>query len=206
MDVDAAASGDRSLMERIHASDRSALDELLRKHWAPLVAYAERLLPNRDDAEDVVQETMLRVWRNRAHWTPTERLRSLLFRITRNLAINERRRGRVRERYRDDAANRAAAPRVDTPLHLLEREELRAAVAHALEAVPPRRREVFVLAWYHGHSYREIAEIMDISPQTVANQMSAALEDLRRLLRPQIALMMHGQPRLVREDDGLSLH
>jgi RNA polymerase sigma-70 factor (ECF subfamily) len=188
-------------MERIHVSDRSALDELLHKHWAPLVAYAERLLYNRDDAEDVVQETMLRVWRNRAHWTPTERLRSFLFRITRNLAINERRRGRVRERYRADTAHHAPEPRVETPLHLLEREELRAAVAHALEAVPPRRREVFVLAWYHGHTYREIAEIMDISPQTVANQMSAALEDLRRLLRPHIALMTRGQLRLVREGD-----
>jgi RNA polymerase sigma-70 factor, ECF subfamily len=201
-DADESADGDRSLMERVHADDRSALDELLRRHWAPLVAYAERLLPSRDDAEDVVQETMLRLWHTRGDWTPTERLRSFLYRITRNLAINERRRGRVRDRYRDDPANQPAA-RPDSPLQLLERQEIRDAFAHALDTLPPRRREVFVLGWYHGHSYREIAEIMDISPQTVANQMSSALDDLRRVLRPQLdALMTQGQLRLVRRVDG----
>jgi RNA polymerase sigma-70 factor (ECF subfamily) len=79
------------------------------------------------------------------------------------------------------------AKRATTPLELAERAELREVLTKAVDALPPRRREVFVLARFHGRSYRDIADIMDISPQTVANQVSAAVRDLRRRLRPEMA-------------------
>lgn len=186
----------RSLMERLAAGDDSAFDALVRQHWVALVAYADRILGSRDAAEDVVQETMLRVWQQRATWTPTDRLRSLLYRITRNLSLNERRNAKVRERRGAPGSDFDARPS-ESPLELVERREIRDAVARALDSLPPRRREVFVLSRYHGHSYREIAEIMDISPQTVANTMSAALDELRVLLRPQLeSLLAHDGPRI----------
>lgn len=188
-------SKERSLMERLRSGDDSAFTELMQAYWAPLVAYADRLLSSRDAAEDVVQDTMLRVWERRAEWTPTDRLRSLLYRITRNLSLNERRRARVRNVHRALSADLEAWP-PESPLELLERREIRDALAHALDALPARRREVFVLSRYHGHDYRGIAEIMDISPQTVANTMSAALDDLRSLLRPRLdAFLTRGQLR-----------
>jgi RNA polymerase sigma-70 factor (ECF subfamily) len=55
-------------------------------------------------------------------------------------------------------------------------------VESAITALPERRREIFVLSRYHGLSYREIAEVLEISPQTVANQLSAALATLRESL------------------------
>ena len=67
-------------------------------------------------------------------------------------------------------------------LELVEQAEERAAVERAIAALPPRRREIFILVRVHGLSYGEVAEILQISPQTVANQMSAALTTLRRLL------------------------
>jgi RNA polymerase sigma-70 factor (ECF subfamily) len=81
----------------------------------------------------------------------------------------------------------SATKRATTPLELAERAELREVLIKAVDALPPRRREVFVLARFHGRSYRDIADIMDISPQTVANQVSAAVRDLRRRLRPEMA-------------------
>lgn len=199
-DTDRSA-GERSLMERVHAGDPSALDQLLEQYWTPLVAYAARLLYSRDAAEDVVQETVLRVWRGRTQWTPTERLESFLYRITRNLALNERRRSRVRERYRERAL-RDPGCGVATPVETTERTEIREAIARALEMLPPRRREVFILARYHGHTYREIADIMEISPQTVANQMTAALEELRHHLHPHIDdLRNQGHIRLVQDPE-----
>lgn len=197
-------TGDASLAERLRARDRSALDEIMALYWQPLVAYAERLVASRDAAEDIVQETMVRLWAAHADWTPADRLRGLVYRIARNLALNERRRVRVRERH-DDAARALAGPPPRTPLEDTERAEIRSAVAQALDALPARRREVFILGWYHGHSYREIAEIMDISPQTVANQMSAALNDLRGQLRPRLdALLARGRIQLVRDDGPAS--
>jgi len=58
----------------------------------------------------------------------------------------------------------------------------RAAIERAIAQLPARRREIFLLVRVHGLPYREVAELLEISPQTVANQMSAALAQLRQLL------------------------
>ena len=72
----------------------------------------------------------------------------------------------------------------DTPERDVELAQLEDAVAAAVEALPPRRREVFRLARERGFSYPEIAEITELSRQTVANHMSLAFSDLRVMLRP----------------------
>jgi RNA polymerase sigma-70 factor, ECF subfamily len=66
----------------------------------------------------------------------------------------------------------------------VEENELLRYFERAVSHLPPRRQEIFVLARAHGLSHQEIAEVMKISPQTVANQMSAALADLRQALGP----------------------
>lgn len=177
-------SRDHLLMRRLHAGDVAALDEVLQEYWHPLVSYAAGILSDRDDAEDVVQEVMLRVWRRRGEWTPTSHLRAFLYRLTRNQALNARSsRKAARERWRT-AEEREPREGVPTPLEVTEGWILWERVEAVLEALPPRRREVFILARYHGHSYREIAEVLDVAPQTVANHMTAALEDLRNAIRP----------------------
>lgn len=188
----------RSLMERVHAGDPCALDEILQRYWWPLVSYATRLLSDRDAAEDVVQEAMLRLWERRREWTPTQRLQGFLYRITRNLALNEHEKKEVRRAWAESPRGEPPRP-VPTPLELTERAELRRLLDRLVDKLPPKRREVFILARYHAHAYREIAEIMDISPQTVANQMSAALDELREALRPQIdAFLARGPLRVIR--------
>jgi RNA polymerase sigma-70 factor, ECF subfamily len=175
--------GELCLMQRVQAGEPAALDEVLKSYWPLLVAYADRFLHDPDAAEDLVQEVFLRFWERRGEWTASERLSSFLYRITRNLALNECRRLRIRLRWLE-RRRRDETPRVITPIHDLEFTELGIAVEKAIEALPPRRREVFVLARLHDLSYSEIAEVMGISPQTVANQMSAALADLRQSLKP----------------------
>lgn len=176
---------DHELMERVHAGDVEAFDELLGRYWPPLVAYAARLVGSRDAAEDVVQETMVRVWEQRAEWTPGRHLRAFLYRITRNRALNEQAKGRVRREWAERERHRPR-PTEPSPPEIAEQNALRESIERAIEALPDRRREVFVLARYHGHSYSEIAELMGISRQTVANQMSAALDQLRTTLKPRL--------------------
>jgi RNA polymerase sigma-70 factor (ECF subfamily) len=66
----------------------------------------------------------------------------------------------------------------------VEHEELGRIIARAVDALPPRRRDVFVLVRYHGLSYREAAQVLDLAPQTVANHLSMALANLRDSLAP----------------------
>ncbi len=72
------------------------------------------------------------------------------------------------------------------PLTRVQESELRAAARDAVEALPRRRREIFRLVRQRGLSYREAAETLGISPKTVANQMSLAMNNLRSALEPHL--------------------
>ena len=154
------------------------MDELLREFWEPLVSYAQEIVSGRDQAEDVVQEVILRIWERRNDWTPTDRLQTFLYRATRNEALNER---RTRHRFLDRI--KIPRPTAPDPAEVSEEALLARNVRAAIDDLPTRRREIFILARFHGQSHREIAEILDISPQTVSNPMSPALTQLRTALQ-----------------------
>lgn len=172
------------LLGRMRGGDADALDHALRLYWPSLVSYLERWTGSPDFAEDVAQQAFLRLWDRRAEWRLAGSVRALIFRIARNLAISEYR--RLDARTRAEASYATDRPdRIDpSPLDVLESRRLEAALEREIGALPERRREAFILRHIHGLSYREIAEIMGISEQTVANQLSRAVVALRRALAP----------------------
>lgn len=179
----ASATSEQALLRRLRQDDESALDLVLQQYWDELVAYLSRWLGSTDDAEDVAQQTFLRLWDRREQWNPGGgSLRALLFRIARNLAISEQRSRNARTRAIVRATRDRAAGWVPTPLESLENQRLGRRLEQAIAALPDRRREVFVLRCVHDLSYREIAEVMGIAQQTVANQLSRALATLRQSL------------------------
>jgi RNA polymerase sigma-70 factor, ECF subfamily len=176
------AAGADSL-DRLRRGEPEALDELLRGYWQALVLYAGHLSEGElDAAEDLVQEAFMRLWERRSSWRPGSDPAAVLYTIVRNLALNERRTRRTRALILRRVTLPPAAP--PTPGEELENGELARAIREAIEALPTRRREVFLLARFHGLSYAQIAETMAVSPQTVANHMSAALAALRARLGP----------------------
>jgi RNA polymerase sigma-70 factor (ECF subfamily) len=171
---------DAELVIRLRRGDTVALDLVLRRYWPPVVAYLVRLVGTRDAAEDIAQQAFCRLWDRRASWHDAGSLRGLLYRIARNLAISDRRHLDAEAR---SAAGLADVARVNpTPLQLLEDKLLRREVERAISRLPERRREVFVLRCVHDLSYKEIADVMGTSTQTVANQLSHALATLRQSL------------------------
>lgn len=169
------------MMASLRAGDPDALQWLVEQYWQELVIYVRRLLDDKDAAEDVVQEAFVRLWEQRARWWASTVPRAVLYRIARNLALNEIKAEGFRERQLRLQHRWLGAP-LQTPIQVLECEELHQAVIQAVHGLPTRRREVFVLARFHGLTYREIAETLDIAPQTVANQMTAALATLHGAL------------------------
>ena len=182
-DLDARRVDDLALMSRLRADDVSALDELISRYWRPLILYVHEIVGAVDAAEDVVQEVFIRVWARRSEWRPSGSVRSFLYRIARNLALNERRAVRVRELWSHrQRAERAGAS--VTPLSLVETREVAERVRRAIAALPARQREILTLARFHGLSHQQIAEVLGISPNTVANHIRGAFASLRKALRP----------------------
>jgi RNA polymerase sigma-70 factor (ECF subfamily) len=167
---------DLELLERTRTGDQAALGTILERYWAPVARYAASLLDDADAAEDAAQECFVRLWEHRESWTLEGSLRGLLFQIARNLAFDERRRTQARARAAHVAPE---APPPRTPADQAEAAELRALLATAVRALPERRREVFLLVRHQGLSHREVAQLLGLSPQTVANHLSLALTDLR---------------------------
>lgn len=170
---------------RIRLGDVPAFDDFLKRNWKPLVGFLIPILGSVEDAQDVAQECFVRLWEQRSALRPDGSVRAYVYQIGRNLAINEVR-SRALHRTLNERQSRNRTP-VRTPGNELDSAELREVVEGAIKALPERRREAFVLAHLQNLPHREIAEIMGISSQTVANQISAALADLREALRPYIA-------------------
>lgn len=183
-------------------SRQPTLDELLVRYWGPLVAYAQRMLGDAAAAEDVVQHAFVRLWEGRSVMPEGDGARALLYRVVRNLVINEWRRDRVQERWMSEQW--VDEPEVTPADELLEQQELRTAIEAAVEQLPPKRREIFVLSRFHELSNAEIATVLAISPQTVANQLVSALRTLRQLLRLHYEEQAYPPLKVVRDRDLLT--
>ena len=185
------------VLARIRAGDRDAFEELVRETWDDLVDHLTWILSSREAAEDACQEALVRIWEKREQWHEGS-ARGLAFRIARNLAFDTRRRERVRQ---DWAAREAEA--IQHPEEadaLAESSEIETRFRQALAALVPGRREVIELVRLRGLTHQEVAEALGISPQTVANRMTLALADLRRLLADLLPGLAVSRPSESREE------
>ncbi len=174
-------AADIALLARVLNGDEAGLAALLDRHWKSLVRYSLTILQDSDAAEDVVQQVFVRLWEHRETWGLGGSVLGLLFRMTRNLSLDESRQREARQRAVDKAAN---PEQPAGPAEHVENDEIGAAIQAALAKLPQRRREVFILVREHGLSYNETAEALGIAPQTVANHLSMALSELKEALTP----------------------
>jgi RNA polymerase sigma-70 factor (ECF subfamily) len=170
---------DLDLLARIRKGDEQALGIILERYWIHIVRHAAAILGSTTSAEDIAQETFVRIWERRETWKPIGSLRGLLFMISRNLSLDELRRDATHTRA---VRHSSGVSRFPTPEEHLGGTELDRAYRHALERLPERRREVYLLVRHHGLSHQEVAQALSLSPQTVANHVRLALIDLREAL------------------------
>ena len=168
---------DEELLARLRYGDSRALEVALQRYWSLVVDYVVRLTGSEDAAEDIAQRSFCQLWDRRAQWQSVGSLRALLCRVARNYAVSEYRR-QLADTRSASVFLELSAP-VSAASDALEVEQLRSALQREIARLPARRREIVVLRCVHDLSYKEIAEVMDIAHQTVANQLSKALATLR---------------------------
>jgi len=177
----AESADERYLVSRLKAGEAAALEELVARYHRPLVLHASRLLDDLDVAQDIAQEVFIRLWQGRRGLRP-ETVRAYVYRLAHNLAVDELRKRSVRARPLPIHRETPAPPA--TPADVVAEKDLDEVVTRAIARLPPRRREVFVLSYFHQLSYQEIGSVMRISPETVKIHMAHALADLRASLGP----------------------
>jgi RNA polymerase sigma-70 factor, ECF subfamily len=172
--------------EGIRAGNRATFEELFRKYYDQLVAFGSRLVGSTETAEEIVQEVFLAIWRHRERGdAPPENIPAYLFGAVRKSATSHLRHLHVHQRWQDrvalgeDLPSVGVAPAADAETRF---NEVIAAVRLAVDELPPRCRQAFLLRRQHGLSYAEIAQVMGIAPKTVEVQIGAALRTLRARL------------------------
>ncbi len=176
---------DEQLMSRSRDGDSHAFALLVRRYDAPLYGYLHRMLQNSADAEDVFQETFLRVYSNLHRFRADGRFKPWVYRIAANLA---RDRLRARKRRGEEPLNgltaccEAAAPAMAQPDEAADAAETAQRIEAALAQLPAKQRSVFLLARYEGMAYGDIARMLRIPVGTVKSRMNKAVQFLLRRL------------------------
>ena len=157
---------DVQLMLAFSAGDDSAFDGLFQRWAGPLLRYLERMVGDTATAEELVQEAFFRVHRARARYQPKARFSTWLYRIATNLALNELERPRRRHVHevRDVSSLHSPAPPPDA---VADSRRAGVEVERELARLPERQRMALWLSAAEGHSYCEIASILDTSEKSV---------------------------------------
>ena len=180
-----AERGDREAewVRRIRRGDDAAFEALFLAYYERLVRFAYGFVKTRSAAEEVVQDLFLNVWARREQWAVHDTVRTYLYSATRNHALNRLRRGGLEQRWVESVVDAddtfAIIPRSAPANERVELAELDEAIRKAIDQLPPRARETFILSRQHNLSYEQIAEVMDVSVKTVQEQIWRTLRTLR---------------------------
>ena len=190
MDTESTDALDRQEMARLASGHDTALNDLMTRHAQRLFHYLIRQLRDESDAEDLAQETFVRVFQHRQKFNPTHRFSTWLYTIATNL-VRDRQRWRTRHpQVSLDAENESTGGDLQdklpatgaTPEEKLIGGERAAAVRAAIAKLPEDLRTVILLFEYEEQSQQEIAAVLNCTPKAVEMRLYRARQELRERL------------------------
>lgn len=171
---------DEELLKLMERGDQLAFEAFVRRYHGPLLGFLERLLHNRQKAEDLVQETFLRLIRQLSQDKPPSHIKAWLYRVAHNLCRDYWRSTGYRT---DSIAVREPPERSDENagvVELYERQETRKEIIAALDRLPEVQREVVVLRFFQDMKLQEIAEVLELPLGTVKGHLYQGLKKLEK--------------------------
>jgi RNA polymerase sigma-70 factor, ECF subfamily len=191
------AIDEAALLERLRVGDEAAYEQMVRQFGGRLLAVAQRILRNEEDARDAVQSAYLSAFRGLARFEGGSQLSTWLHRIVVNAALMKLRSRRRRPEesiepllptYLEDGHHTEQFSRHDMPADvLLQREETRALVRACIDELPDRYRSILVMRDVEDVSTPEVAEMLGVTPNAVKIRLHRARQALATLLRRRMA-------------------
>ena len=183
-DVEAAPnalqSGDGKLLQRIAGGDKEAFTELYQRLQRPLFGFLVKLVREREMAEEVLNETLLDVWRQAGRFEGKSSVSTWVYSIAHHKAVSRLR--RIREHPLDEAAAEKIEDTAPTADMRVEENDTARLLKGMLDKLSFDHREVIQLAYYQEFSVQQIAEVLDLPENTVKTRMFYARQRLKALL------------------------
>lgn len=180
---------DSALLELLKSGNSRAFDEIYHRYWPVMHRLVSRMLGDGDLANDAVQDVFVSFWERRDTLNDDLSLKHYLYAAARNQVLMHIRSSQIASRYLETLRNvlQSGAPAADESLL---NAELVARFEAELQHLPPKMRQAFELSRMAENSYKEIAEKMGISDNTVKHHISDALKILRKKLTTFIFLFL----------------
>jgi len=178
--ADVVLDEDSELLDRLAADDEAAFRMLVERHIDRAYAIALRIVGNAADAEDVVQDTMLKIWSHRGRWQHGRaKFSTWLYRVISNRCIDLRRKPRTEnvETVPEVADGQPGA------VEIIERNELNGMLELAMQRLPEQQRIAVIFSYHENMSNGEIAQVMDTTVAAVESLLKRGRQQLRQLLR-----------------------
>lgn len=169
---------ENELILLLKQSNKDAFTTLYKKYWKQVYNFSRLYLTSQSIAEEVVQEVFIKVWESRDFMREGDNFKGLLFIITRNLIFNLH-----RKNLNEDFYKMTVLSVMENSYDIeedIEAKNLGEYIDMLIDELPPRRREIFNLSRKENKTYKEIAELLNISEKTVENQIGDALKYLRK--------------------------
>jgi RNA polymerase sigma-70 factor (ECF subfamily) len=179
---------EKELVKKLKAGDPFAFEVLFYKYRNKIKGFVVRLIPAQIDPEEIVQEVFVKIWLKKEAINPEKDFQSYLFSIAKNLVLDHlksavnRRLYFVEELFQQDLMIDDVNPEDPLP------NEAEDKLLCLIQQIPERRREIFCMSRFEGLSYKQIAERLKISENTVDSQIRNALSFLRKEFR-KIAIL-----------------
>jgi len=172
---------DEQLVILLKKGDQAAFTEIYLRYAQKLAGFAASKLYSLDDARDLLHDLFVGFWEDRDNINISSNLQSYLFTILRRRIIDKIRKNVTREEYAVMLQSLTTTP-YSTTEQLVAEKDLKQQIQKALNDLPPRVKEIYQLSREENLNTREIAEKLNLSEQTVKNQLTVALKHLRQVL------------------------
>lgn len=170
---------DQEVLLLFKQGDREAFSLLYKKYWNQIYRFAQLYIVSNNDIEEVVQDVFIKLWDVRAFIREEDNFKGFLFIITRNIIFNKSRRKLNETSYKLLVLNALENDSFDMEEEI-STHNLAEYIDTLIAQMPPRRQMIFNLSRKEGKTYKEIAEIMNISEKTVEKQITATLKYLKK--------------------------
>jgi RNA polymerase sigma-70 factor (family 1) len=165
------------LIEAIKQNDDSAFKELFNRYYKPLVAYITTFTNDSQLSEDIIQQTFITIWTQRAKLPSIKSIKNYLHKVSYHAFIDHYNKSKRNDAFFDDLKEKALRDLIDDNNELTERRILK--LTQIVDSLPARCKEILQLNKIDGLKYIEIAVKLDISVKTVESQMRIAFQKIR---------------------------
>ncbi|MGL4993589.1 MAG: RNA polymerase sigma factor [Bacteroidales bacterium] len=184
-------NNEKQLLEGINKGSYKDFKQLYEYYIPILRPFVFGLLKSESKTKDILQETFIKVWVNRSQIDPTLSFKSYLFKIAHNQVIDDFRRKMSNPLFEDYLLYCESPELSDIPTEIeLDYDEFIIRLERAKVKLQPRQREIFELSKEHGLSAKEIALRINVTEQSIYNQLSLSLQIIRQEMGPYLPLFL----------------